>query len=112
MKKLNYYTATCVSTWEDGKVFSMAVMGKDFTKRFKSLEDVKREIQRDLTCRQRKDMTRTYSDGTKVRLSFNDINDIKYIIEKHYEEVEEINIIESPRKYKESKEIKEEEISI
>lgn len=115
MKKLNYYTAIEEITNEKGETFKMMVSDDkehDFTSRFKTIEDVKRAIDKIYRARQRKDITRTYPDGTKRRLSQADIEDIKYTIRKHYEEIEEIETAEHPRTFNEDKKVEQEEMSL
>lgn len=115
MKKLNYYTAIEI-TYIEGKEYKMLLRKKtnngDWTAHFKTLEEAKQQIEYDHKNRQQKDTTRTYPNGRKVRLSFNDKYDIKYIIRKHYEEIEEIDTYDFPKTYHEEEKAKDEEIDI
>ena len=115
MKKLNYYTAIEEITNEEGKKCRIRVSAgreDNFTSEFKTIEEVKRAIDRIYKARQRKDITRTYADGTRKLLSQTEINDIRYIIRKHYEEIAEVEISDHPRTYNEDKKIEQEEISM
>lgn len=115
MKKLSYYTATEEVTDENGKKWCIHVSGtreQNFKTMFKTIEEVKVAINHIYKARQRKDTIRTYKDGTRKYLSHNDIYDIRYIIEKHYEEIEEIEVTEHPRTFNEDKKVEQEEISI
>lgn len=115
MKKLSYYTATEEVSDENGKIWCMHVSGtreQNFKTMFKTIEEVKDAINCTYKARQRKDTIRTYKDGTREYLSHNDIYDIRYIIEKHYEEIEEIEIIEHPKTSNIDKDVVGEETSI
>ena len=115
MKKLNYYTAIEEITNEEGKKCRIRVSAgreDNFTNEFKTIEEVKKANNRIYTARQRKDITRHYKDGTTRRISQTEINDIRYIIRKHYEEIEEIEVTEHPRTFNEEKKVEQEETSI
>lgn len=115
MKKLNYYTAIEIS-YMDGKEYRMSLNKKmengDWTSHFKTLEEAKQQIEYDHMKRQHKDTTRTYADGSKVKLSFNDKYDLKYIIRKHYEEIEEVDEYDFPKTYHEEEKPTNEELDV
>lgn len=115
MKKLNYYTAIEEMIDESGKKWCIPVSGtreQDFKRSFKTIEEVKIAINHIYKARQRKDITRTYADGTTKRLSQTDIYDFRYIIRKHYEEIEEIETNEHPKTSNIDKDVIGEETSI
>ncbi len=108
----HYFTGYYDAINEEGKTFSIVVMGKDCNRKFKSKEELKRAIDRTLINMSRKDTTRTYEDGRQVRLSYRDLYDIKFFIEEHFDEVNEEIVFESKRAYNEQERKFEEEISL
>jgi|GEM_PF-4547396 len=115
MKKLNYYTAIETITNEKGEKCMLRVSAgreDNFISEFKTIEECKRAIDRIYTARQKKDITRYYPDRTSRKVAQTEINDIKYTIRKHYEEIEEIETAEHPRTFNKDKKVEQEEMSL
>ena len=110
--KRHYYTGYYDAINEDGRKFSLVVMGDKCNRKFKSKEELKRAIDKMLRNMSIKDRTRTYNDGTKVKLSYRDLYDIKFFIEEHFDEVNEEIVFESKRAYNEKERKFEESISL
>ena len=82
MQKI-YYTAS-VTIDND---CCLCVMGPKFQRHFKSYEAAKEAIDKDFKSRSTKDLTRQYKDGSKVILSFAQLHNLQYDIEKHVDEI-------------------------
>lgn len=110
--KRHYYTGYYDAIDEKGERFSLVVMGEHGNRKFKSKEELQHEIDKILRNMSIKDRTRTYNDGTKVKLSYRDLYDIKFVIEEHFDEVNEEITFESKRGYNEKERKFEEEIDV
>lgn len=114
MKK-HYYLGWRISIDEEGNEFTMPItMGREqgFKRKYSNLEDLRRDIGNDRLQGEKKNMTRTYEDGTQVKLCFNDKYESKWIIEEHFDEYEEIETYIQKRKYNEKERKFEEEIDV
>ena len=88
--------------FEDGT--QMFLTTGNFKRNFKTYEEAMQAIEKAKYNYSKKDMKRTYADGSYVWLSYNDQHDLKYSIEKHYDEYEVLYEEESPKGKKELKE--------
>lgn len=109
MKHREYFTAYV--EFEDGK--AMSIMGDKMKRRFETLEETKDAIEKLQRSYARKNMTRTYADGTKVRLSYSDIHNLRYVIQRHIEDYEIVDEITTTKTINDNeKDIKEEAIRL
>lgn len=110
--KRHYYTGYYDTIDDKGNKYSLVITDEHFKRHFKTLEEIKEQIKRHQKNCNRKDLTRTYEDGTQVRLSSNDTNDITYHIEEHFDEVNEVFVEEHKHTYNEKERKFEESISL
>lgn len=108
MKHREYYTA-----YVEVEDKTMQILGFNMKRRFKTLEEVKQAIEEQQKRFARKDMTRIYEDGTKVRLSYSDIHNLKYVIQRHVEDYEIVDEFSTTKIFDDNgKKITEESISL
>lgn len=109
MKHREYYTAYV--EFEDGK--SLQIPGYNMKGRIETLEEAKERVKMQQRAYARKDITRIYEDGTKVRVSYSDIYNLKYVIQRHIEDYEVIDEFSTTKIFDDNgKKITEESISL
>lgn len=109
MKHREYFTAYV--EFEDGK--TMAIPSSNMKRRIDTLEEAKERVKMQQRAYARKDMTRTYADGTKVRLSYSDIHNLRYVIQRHIEDYEIVDEFTTTKTINDNeKDIKEEAINL
>ena len=95
MKKREFYYAYV--EFEDGNCMNLGAVTRDYNRYLKTYEQAQEVIAIAKRNYSKKDMKRTYADGTYEYLSYNDQHNLKYIIEKHYDEYETLYEEECPR---------------
>lgn len=110
--KRHYYIGYYDAIDEDGKKFSLAITGEKFKRKFDNIEELKREIEKVKRNMRIKDTTRTYENGEKVRLNYFDKYQVKFIIEEHFDEFNEVFVEEHERTYNDKERKFEEEIDV
>ena len=109
MKHREYYTAYV--EFENGK--SLQIPGYNMNRRIETLEEAKECVKMQQKAYAKKDMTRTYADGTKVKLSYSDIHNLKYVIQRHVEDYEIVDEFSTTNIFDDNgKKITEESISL
>lgn len=102
MKKTREYYSAFVE-FEDGACMDLGFVTKGYNRRLATYEQALEVIAITKRGYSKKDMKRTYSDGTYEWLSYNDQHNLKYIIEKHCDTYETLYEEECPKTKKELK---------
>ena len=102
MKKTREFYSAFVQ-FEDGGCIDLGSVTKGYKRRLATYEQALEVIAITKRGYSKKDMKRTYPDGTYEWLSYNDQHDLKYFIEKHYDTYETLYEEECPKTKKELK---------
>lgn len=95
MKKREFYYAYV--EFEDGNCMNLGMATKGYNRYLDTYEQAQEVIAIAKRNYSKKDMKRTYADGTYEYLSYNDRYNLKYTIEKHYDQYETLYEEECPK---------------
>ena len=93
MKRREYYNAFV----DNGEGMCLYLTNGNCKRNFKTYEEAMEAVSKAKYNYSKKDMKRTYPDGSYEWLSYNDQHNMKYYIEKHYDEYETLYEEDCPK---------------